>query len=56
MNLLPIATRVFAKTLSLELVEVKPLPSPKGVLFYNNYQYEQDKRTIRKAKINSIFN
>lgn len=55
-NILPITQRVFAKTLSLDMVEVKPMSAPTGKLFYADYVYESRKNINRKNKIKNIFN
>jgi hypothetical protein len=54
-NMFPIAMKVAAQTIGLDLVSVKPLPAPSGQLFYADYQYGNTKRTTRKRKINNIF-
>lgn len=41
--LLPIALKVAAKTVGLDLVAVQPLAAPVGVLQYIDYQYEDSK-------------
>lgn len=53
MNLLPIAMKV-AQTIGLELVEVKPMSAPIGKIFYMDNLV--DKKSIRKSKIESLFN
>ena len=54
-NMFPIAMKVAAQTIGLDLVSVKPLPAPSGQLFYADYQYGDTKHTTRKRKINNIF-
>jgi hypothetical protein len=54
-SMFPIAMKVAAQTVGLDLVSVKPLPAPSGQLFYADYQYGNTKHTIRKRKINNIF-
>lgn len=54
-DLFPIAMKVSAKTIGLDLVEVKPMSAPKMNLFYMNTVFDS-KSTIRKNKINNIFN
>jgi len=54
MNFLPIAKRVFHKTLSLDLIEVKPMSAPMCKIFY--MESSVGKKHIRKSKINSLFN
>ena len=54
-SMFPIAMKVAAQTIGLDLVSVKPLPAPSGQLFYADYQYGNTKRTTRKRKINNIF-
>jgi translation initiation factor IF-3 len=51
----PIAMKVAAQTVGLDLVSVKPMSAPKNNLFYVDYQYGNTKRTTRKKKINNIF-
>lgn len=53
MNLLPTAIRIASKTIGLELVEVRPMPAPKGILFYMSPNI--DKKEIRKSKIESLY-
>ena len=54
-NMLPIAMKVAARTVGLDLVSVQPMSAPLGILPYMNYQYGNTKRTTRKRKINNIF-
>lgn len=54
-SMMPIAMKVAAQTVGLDLVSVKPLPAPSVHLFYMDYQYGNTKRTTRKKKINNIF-
>jgi len=54
-SMFPIAMKVAAQTVGLDLVSVKPMSAPKNNLFYVDYQYGDPKRTIRKKKINNIF-
>jgi len=54
-NMFPIAMKVAAQTVGLDLVSVKPMSAPKNNLFYVDYQYGNTKRTTRKKKINNIF-
>jgi hypothetical protein len=54
-SMMPIAMKVVAQTWGLDLVSVKPLSAPLGILPYMDYQYGNTKRTIRKRKINNIF-
>ena len=54
-SMFPIAMKVAAQTVGLDLVSVKPLPAPSGQFFYADYQYGNTKRTTRKRKINNIF-
>jgi hypothetical protein len=39
---LPLCKSVFAKVISLDMIEVKPLGPPSGVLNYVDYQYNGD--------------
>jgi hypothetical protein len=54
-SMFPIAMKVAAQTVGLDLVSVKPMSAPSGQLFYADYQYGNTKRTRRKKKINNIF-
>ena len=54
-SMMPIAMKVAAQTVGLDLVSVKPMSAPKNNLFYVDYQYGNTKRTTRKRKINNIF-
>lgn len=54
-NMLPIAMKVAARTVGLDLVSVQPMSAPLGTLHYMDYQYGNTKRTTRKKKINNIF-
>ena len=54
-SMFPIAMKVAAQTVGLDLVSVKPMSAPSGHLFYADYQYGNTKRTTRKRKINNIF-
>jgi len=54
-SMMPIAMKVAAQTIGLDLVSVKPLSVPLGILPYMDYQYGNTKRTTRKRKINNIF-
>jgi hypothetical protein len=54
-SMMPIAMKVAAQTVGLDLVSVKPLSAPLGILPYMDYQYGNTKRTTRKRKINNIF-
>lgn len=54
-NMLPIAMKVAAQTIGLDLVSVKPLSAPLNFLPYIDYQYGDTKHTTRKRKINNIF-
>lgn len=54
-SMFPIAMKVAAQTVGLDLVSVKPLSAPKPNLFYVDYQYGNTKRITRKKKINNIF-
>jgi hypothetical protein len=54
-NMFPIAMKVAAQTVGLDLVSTKPMSAPSGQLFYTDYQYGNTKRTTRKRKINNIF-
>jgi hypothetical protein len=54
-NMFPIAMKVAAQTVGLDLVSVKPMSAPLGILPYMDYQYGNTKRTTRKKKINNIF-
>ena len=54
-SMFPIAMKVAAQTVGLDLVSVKPMSAPLGILHYMDYQYGNTKRTTRKRKINNIF-
>jgi hypothetical protein len=54
-SMFPIAMKVAAQTVGLDLVSVKPMSAPLGILPYMDYQYGNTKRTTRKRKINNIF-
>ena len=54
-SMFPIAMKVAAQTVGLDLVSAKPMSAPKPNLFYVDYQYGNPKRTTRKRKINNIF-
>ena len=54
-SMMPIAMKVAAQTVGLDLVSTKPMSAPKNNLFYVDYQYGNPKRTTRKRKINNIF-
>ena len=53
MNLFPIAIKIASKPIGLDIVGVKPLPAPKGNLFYVDYKYgdEEEKRRKREEKL-----
>lgn len=53
-NLFPIAMKMSAKTIGLDLVEVKPMSAPKMNILYTDYIYNS-KNITRKNKINNIF-
>ena len=56
--LFPIIKQSFTKTISLDLVQVKPMNVPTGTLYYmdyNNEEFEKQKLLEeRKAKIKKI--
>lgn len=52
-SMFPIAMKVAAQTIGLDLVSVKPMSAPLNILPY--FQYGNTKRTTRKRKINNIF-
>ena len=54
-SMFPIAMKVAAQTVGLDLVSVQPMSAPLGTLHYMDYQYGNTKRTTRKRKINNIF-
>jgi hypothetical protein len=54
-SMFPIAMKVAAQTIGLDLVSVKPLSAPLGIIPYMDYQYGDTKHTTRKRKINNIF-
>jgi hypothetical protein len=54
-SMFPIAMKVAAQTVGLDLVSTKPMSAPSGQLFYTDYQYGNTRRTTRKRKINNIF-
>lgn len=54
-SMFPIAMKVAVQTVGLDLVSVKPMSAPLGILPYFDYQYGNTKRTTRKKKINNIF-
>ncbi len=57
-TLFPIFKQVFTKTTKLDLVQVKPMNVPTGILYYmdyNNEEFEKQKLLEeRKAKIEKI--
>jgi len=58
-NLLPIAIKVAARTIGLDLVSVKPMSTPNGVI-WGDYKYGYDflaeqKRKERREKMEEIF-
>jgi len=55
LNMFPIAMKIAAQTIGLDLVSVKPMSAPKGILNYVDYQYGDTKHITRKKKINNIF-
>jgi hypothetical protein len=54
-SMLPIAMKVAAQTVGLDLVSVQPMSAPLGTLHYMDYQYGDMKHITRKRKINNIF-
>lgn len=54
-SIFPIAMKVAARTVGLDLVSVQPISAPLGTLHYMDYQYGDTKSTTRKKKINNIF-
>ena len=54
-NMFPIAMKIAAKTVGLDLVSVQPMSAPLNILPYIDYQYGDTKHTTRKRKINNIF-
>jgi ATP phosphoribosyltransferase regulatory subunit HisZ len=41
-SLLPMARRVAAQTMGMDLVSVQPMGLPSGILFYMDYQYSKN--------------
>ena len=57
MNLFPIAKQVFAQTTKLDLVQVKPMNVPTGILYYMDFDNDYEKQKLleeRKKKIQKI--
>ena len=57
MNLFPIAKQVFAQTIKLDLVDVKPMNGPVGNLDYMDFDNDYEKQKLleeRKEKIQKI--
>ena len=55
--LFPIIKQVFTKTISLDLVQVKPMKQPSGKLFYMDYNEEFERQRLleeRRIKIKKI--
>lgn len=53
----PIIKQVFTKTISLDLVQVKPMNDPSGKLFYMDYNESYERQRLleeRKDKIKKI--
>lgn len=50
-SILPIATRVAARTISLDLVSVQPLSLPTGILTYLDYKYEEPENVYTRVVI-----
>ncbi len=48
--MMPMAMKVSAQTIGLNLVSVQPLPAPKGLIFTMDYQYEDPKAKYKKRK------
>ena len=54
-SMMPIAMKVAAQTVGLDLVSVQAMSAPSGFIPYIDYQYGDTKHTTRKRKINNIF-
>jgi hypothetical protein len=54
-SMFPIAMKVAAQTIGLDLVSTQPMSAPSGFISYIDYQYGDTKHTTRKRKINNIF-
>lgn len=50
-NKLPISIKVHSKTLGLDLIEVKPLPAPIGIIPIMNIRYGKSKEELRLERI-----
>ena len=40
---MPMISRIFGRTISSELVDVQPLRTPRGRLFYMDYNYDTER-------------
>ncbi len=40
-SVLPVATKVMAKTIEFDLVSTQPMSKPSGKLFYMDYEFEE---------------
>lgn len=54
-NMFPIAMKVAAQTIGLDMVPVQPMSAPSGHLFYMDTRIN-NKKSERKRKIKNIFN
>jgi len=50
-NILPISRRILSKTLGLDLVSVKPLPAPLGIIPIMDFKYGKTEEELRIEKI-----
>jgi hypothetical protein len=48
---LPIAMRIAARTISMDLVSVQPMSAPSGFLSYIDFNYSKESRTNKIRKI-----
>ena len=50
---MPMISRIFGRTIEQELVDIRPLRTPRGRLFYMDYNYDGERinETIRSTLI-----
>lgn len=53
-SLLPVSIRIAAQTIGLDLVAVKPLSAPSGLLSGIDFKYNPTLLEIRRKKINRL--
>lgn len=60
LGILPLAMKVSARVIGLDLVSVQPLSAPKGIIYYSIYETEEEKRAKiykkRKEIIDKLLN